>query len=142
MEGLYGLERQQFGNSNEQNIIDPTLQHRDPQQDVRMARDMTVDSAQSVQRDAAVYAPSNMHAFQDRENDSFLSINDGSQDEAGSGKPQKKKGSASSVANDQELRRLYQENKERNLKDVADSVLQEERGPRSEKTKQIFAMIW
>ena len=61
---------------------------------------------------------------------------------AGNGNSKKKKGSASSIANDQELKRLYQENKTRTLRDVASSVLQEERGPRAEKTKQIFGMIW
>ena len=54
----------------------------------------------------------------------------------------KKKGSASSIANDQELRRLFKENHQRTLKDIAGSVLQNERGPKSEKTKQIFAMNW
>ena len=64
------------------------------------------------------------------------------QDESGTGDNKKKKGSASSMANDQELRRLYRENKGRSLKEVASQVLANERGPRSEKTKQIFAMLW
>lgn len=54
----------------------------------------------------------------------------------------KKKGSASSIANDIELRKLFRENVGRSLKDVAAQVLANERGPRSEKTKQIFAMLW
>jgi len=54
----------------------------------------------------------------------------------------KKKGSASSIANDLELRRLFRENKGRSIKEVAAQVLTNERGPKSEKTKQIFAMLW
>lgn len=54
----------------------------------------------------------------------------------------KKKGSASSIANDLELRRLFRENQGRSLNEVAAQVLSNERGPKSEKTKQIFAMIW
>ncbi|KAL9007219.1 MAG: hypothetical protein Q9188_000022 [Gyalolechia gomerana] len=54
----------------------------------------------------------------------------------------KKKGSASSIANDIELKKLFRENLGRSLKDVAAQVLANERGPRSEKTKQIFAMLW
>ncbi len=54
----------------------------------------------------------------------------------------KKKGSASSIANDLELRRLFRENQGRSIREVAAQVLTNERGPRSEKTKQIFAMLW
>lgn len=58
------------------------------------------------------------------------------------GKNKTKKGSATSIANDMELRRLYNENKGRPLIEVAHEVITHERGPRSEKTKQIFAMLW
>ncbi|KAL9602598.1 MAG: hypothetical protein Q9219_001742 [cf. Caloplaca sp. 3 TL-2023] len=54
----------------------------------------------------------------------------------------RKKGSASSIANDIELKKLFRENAGRSLKEVAAQVLANERGPRSEKTKQIFAMLW
>lgn len=64
------------------------------------------------------------------------------QDDAGAGEARKKKGSASSIANDNELRKLFAANKDRDLNDVAVSVLANERGPKSEKTKQIFAMNW
>lgn len=60
----------------------------------------------------------------------------------GVGDGKKKKGSASSIANDIELRRLFRDNQGRSLKDVAAQVLANERGPKSEKTKQIFAMLW
>ena len=64
------------------------------------------------------------------------------QDDTGAGEMRKKKGSASSIANDNELRKLFAANKDRNLNEVAASVLANERGPKSEKTKQIFAMNW
>ncbi|MCJ1476896.1 hypothetical protein MMC13_005565 [Lambiella insularis] len=54
----------------------------------------------------------------------------------------KKKGAASSAANDMELRRLFRENSERDLHQVALQVLENEKGPKSEKTKQIFGMLW
>lgn len=63
------------------------------------------------------------------------------EDAAGDG-TKRKKGSASSQANDVELRRLFRENKHKSLKDVATQVLKDEKGPKSEKTKQIFGMIW
>ena len=81
--------------------------------------------------------------FGGRDPHSFGQVHEqGLQDDAGTSESKRKKGSASSMANDQELRRLYRENKGRSLKDVASSVLANERGPRSEKTKQIFAMLW
>ena len=55
---------------------------------------------------------------------------------------QRKKGSASSQANDNELRRLFRENQGRELHDVALQVVKDEKGPRSEKAKQIFGMLW
>ena len=64
------------------------------------------------------------------------------QDDAGAGEARKKKGSASSIANENELRKLFAANKDRDLNDIAASVLANERGPKSEKTKQIFAMNW
>lgn len=68
--------------------------------------------------------------------------NEQTQNDAGAGETRKKKGSASSISNDNELRKLFAANKDRDLNDVAASVLANERGPRSEKTKQIFAMNW
>lgn len=82
-------------------------------------------------------------AFGGRDPHAFGQTNEqGMQEDTGASESKRKKGSASSMANDQELRRLYRENKGRTLKDVASHVLANERGPRSEKTKQIFAMLW
>ncbi|KAL8891112.1 MAG: hypothetical protein Q9215_001798 [Flavoplaca cf. flavocitrina] len=82
-------------------------------------------------------------SYQGRDHSPFEPMN-GEQavDNTGTTDSRKKKGSASSIANDIELKKLFVENKGRPLKEVAAQVLANERGPRSEKTKQIFAMLW
>ena len=50
----------------------------------------------------------------------------------------RKKGAASTLANDNELRRLFRENEGKDLTELAAQVLEK----RSEKTKQIFGMLW
>ncbi len=141
-EAIFAHPQQHFGNPSEHREIDPSLHYHNTQQNPIISSSLTSNSAQPGESNGLANHQSNQLSFQDKTNDSFVSINDGSQDEASDENLKKKKGSASSIANDQELRRLYQENKDRTLRDVADTVLQEERGPRSEKTKQIFAMIW
>lgn len=54
----------------------------------------------------------------------------------------RRKGSAATATNDKELRELLLRNEERGLKDVAQEVIQKERTPQAEKTKQLFAMLW
>jgi regulatory factor X len=55
----------------------------------------------------------------------------------------KKKSSASgSATNDKELRQLLAQNENRNLKDVAQEVIQNDRTSKAEKSKQLFAMLW
>ena len=54
----------------------------------------------------------------------------------------KKKGAATTIANDFELRRLYRQYEGKSLEDMAKEVLMHERGAKSEKSKQIFAMLW
>ena len=83
------------------------------------------------------------HPFDGQGQQFVMTFNDEqTQDDTGAGEKRKKKGSASSIANDNELRKLFAANKDRDLNDVAASVLANERGPKSEKTKQIFAMNW
>jgi regulatory factor X len=55
---------------------------------------------------------------------------------------QSKKGAKSSAANELEMRQLYQSNKHRTLPDVAQDLHGNERGPQSERQRQVFAMIW
>ena len=59
------------------------------------------------------------------------------------GTSKRRKGTASSLANDQELRRLLAQYSGRTLKDVANEVQKNEgSGGKSEKAKQVFAMLW
>lgn len=55
----------------------------------------------------------------------------------------RKKGSSSSLANDNELRKLLRQYEGYTLKQMASEVLKHEgAGGKSEKVKQVFAMIW
>ena len=55
----------------------------------------------------------------------------------------RKKGAATSLANDAELRRLLQQYQGKTLKEVAVEVQKNENGGgKSEKPKQVFAMLW
>ncbi|RKF71618.1 Transcriptional regulator RFX1 [Golovinomyces cichoracearum] len=53
-----------------------------------------------------------------------------------------KKLSKSSAANELEMRQLFQANKNRSLPDVAAELHGNERGPQSERQRQVFAMLW
>lgn len=54
----------------------------------------------------------------------------------------RRKPSAVTATNDKELREMLSRNRGRPLKDVAQEVIQKERTPMAEKTKQLFAMLW
>lgn len=59
------------------------------------------------------------------------------------GPSKRRKGTASTMANDQELRRLLTQYQGRSLRDVASEVQRNEgSGGKSEKAKQVFAMLW
>ncbi|TVY34681.1 Transcriptional regulator [Lachnellula occidentalis] len=53
-----------------------------------------------------------------------------------------KKASKSSAANELEMRQLFQSNKHRSLPEVASELQGNERGPQSERQRQVFAMLW
>ncbi len=53
-----------------------------------------------------------------------------------------KAGSRTSANNEQEMRQLFTVNKHRSLGDVAQELHGNERGPNSERTRQVFAMLW
>ena len=54
----------------------------------------------------------------------------------------RRKGAAVTATNDKELREMLAKNEGRPLRDVAQEVIQKERTPMAEKTKQLFAMLW
>lgn len=60
---------------------------------------------------------------------------------AGVGGPAKK-ASKSSAANELEMRQLFHTNKHRTLPEVASELHGNERGPQSERQRQVFAMLW
>jgi len=53
-----------------------------------------------------------------------------------------RKASKSSAANELEMRQLFQSNKHRSLPEVATELHGNERGPQSERQRQVFAMLW
>lgn len=123
---------------NQQDAIDPSLQDPTAQEQT-----MSVEHHYNGDDDAMRQLMSLNHSFDGQGQQFVMTFNDEqTQDDAGAGDTRKKKGSASSIANDNELRKLFAANKDRDLNDVAASVLANERGPKSEKTKQIFAMNW
>lgn len=48
----------------------------------------------------------------------------------------------SNTNNDQEMRELFNRNSHRSLQDVAKELHGNERGPSSERSRQLFAMLW
>lgn len=64
-------------------------------------------------------------------------------DNSEAGGTKKKRGSSSSLANDNELRKLLRQYEGYSLKQMAAEVLKHEgNGGKAEKVKQVFAMIW
>ena len=67
-------------------------------------------------------------------------LDDNDNSEAGT---RKRKGSSATLANDNELRKLLRQYEAYSLKQMAAEVLKHEgAGGKSEKVKQVFAMIW
>jgi regulatory factor X, other len=58
------------------------------------------------------------------------------------GDDKRRKASAVTATNDRELREMLGKNEGRPLREVALEVIQKERTPMAEKTKQLFAMLW
>ncbi|CAK3936466.1 Transcriptional regulator RFX1 [Lecanosticta acicola] len=54
----------------------------------------------------------------------------------------RRRGAAVTATNDKELREMLAKNEGRPLREVAQEVVQKERTPMAEKTKQLFAMLW
>lgn len=137
-EEMVARAKQQLINPNQNFAIDPSLQDQTNQ-----ARAFSAEYPLNGNQVLASVSMGQYHSFDGKENQPLENVNEEQpQDDTTIGEGKKKKGSASSIANDLELRRLFRENQGRSLKDVAAQVLANERGPRSEKTKQIFAMLW
>ena len=125
----------QLSQSNSGYAIDPTLQydHNQAQPAHNTMDNSGVVDSPALQNDLNENRASVLPA---RRKESPL------QDEITGDGDKRKKGSASSQANDIELRRLYRENQGRDLHEVALQVIRDDKGPKSEKSKQIFGMLW
>lgn len=137
-EEMITRSEQQLANPNQNFILDPSLQTH-----IRHDTKFSVENPFNVTPSLPGAQLSQYHSFEESESHMLENTNEGHlRERLGVGDGKKKKGSASSIANDIELRRLFRDNQGRSLKDVAAQVLANERGPKSEKTKQIFAMLW
>ena len=137
-EEMITRSERQLTNPNQNFIVDPSLQPH-IKQDTTFSAEHPFNVTQSLPGTQL----SRYHSFEASERHMFENTNEEHlREHHGVGDGKKKKGSASSIANDIELRRLFRDNQGRSLKDVAAQVLANERGPKSEKTKQIFAMLW
>lgn len=137
-EEMVARAKQQLINPTQNFAIDPSLQDQTNQE-----RALSAEYPLNGNQALASTSMGQYHSFDRNEQQPLENVNEEQpQDDTATGEGRKKKGSASSIANDLELRRLFRENQGRSLKDVAAQVLANERGPRSEKTKQIFAMLW
>ena len=127
---------QQFSNPQDGYGIDPSLQNPTDHR-----RSMSLDPSHSASLTTGRPSLAHHQSF-DGTGQLAFHHEDPAQDDTGTEKGKAKKGTTSSAANDAELRRLYTEHRGRPLKEVAADVLVHERGPKAEKTKQIFAMLW
>jgi regulatory factor X, other len=69
-------------------------------------------------------------------------IDRGDDNEEGDSVVGAQKGSRSSANNELEMRQLFRANKHRTLQEIAMELHGNERGPNSERTRQVFAMLW
>ena len=134
-EELITRSSHQLINPNSHYVIDPSLQSdaRHIQQSYNIENQfMHTSNIREVS--AAQY-----QSFEGRETqEATANIEDHEAEEGLGDGSRRKKGSASSQANDNELRRLFRENQGKGLTEIASQVLEK----KSEKTKQVFGMLW
>lgn len=143
-EEMITRSEQQLTNPAEQFMFDPSVRQLGEHSRDAYTHQRGPSLGHDINIDPAIQRPSlNQYHSYDGDSQGFEHTN-GEQGVGDNGMTdgRKKKGSASSIANDLELKKLFRENVGRSLKDVATQVLANDRGPRSEKTKQIFAMLW
>ncbi|KAL8723458.1 MAG: hypothetical protein Q9225_000289 [Loekoesia sp. 1 TL-2023] len=143
-EEMITRSEQQLTNPNHGYLFESSGRHQMEHPKETYVHERGINPGHSNNIDPAIQKPSlnqyhsyegDSQGFEHTNGEQFITDN-------GAADGRKKKGSASSIANDIELKKLFRENVGRSLKDVAAQVLANERGPRSEKTKQIFAMLW
>ncbi|MCJ1416055.1 hypothetical protein MMC32_002390 [Xylographa parallela] len=130
----------QFADQNNQYRIEPSTQldHADVQ-DSTYGVENAYENAAGMQE---LLQASLANDRNERQESEVQTQDAGDQENNAENMAPRKKGAATSAANDIELRRLYRENVGRDLHEVALQVLENDKGPKSEKTKQIFGMLW
>jgi regulatory factor X, other len=98
----------------------PALHHPMPAESFGASASFTDHDSQMMDRD------------ENEEGDSLVSLPTGN-------KPSSNRTSAN---NELEMRQLFQSNRHRKLVEVAQELHGNERGPNSERTRQVFAMLW
>lgn len=127
-------------------LTNPREYDIDPALGVPSNHGLTYPQTQYKTEDGAQTAPNDSYGANYGEGDSQLL--EGRSDEqddidsvAGASGPAKKT-SKSSAANELEMRHLFHLNKHRSLPDIAMELHGNERGPQSERQRQVFAMLW
>ncbi|KAL9012030.1 MAG: hypothetical protein Q9173_003179 [Seirophora scorigena] len=143
-EEMITRSEQQLTNPNLTYTFEPSLGRRGEHSGNTYMHERGTRPRHDANIDPAIQRPS-LYPHHSYEGDSYAFEHVNGEQGIGDNGPsdgRKKKGNASSIANDLELKKLFRDNAGRSLKEVAAQILVNERGPRSEKTKQIFAMLW
>ena len=122
---------------------------------LQASRDFSLDGGVNASMQSISFHPSHSMSRQSLSAESFagntsfaddsqMMDRDGNDDNESfvGGPGNSKPGSRSSANNELEMRQLFTANKHRNLVEVAEELHGNERGPNSERTRQVFAMLW
>ena len=145
-----GMYQENTEGTVQQSSLPPTNQHHhfsvDPSMGTVSTHSTHYDSVNALEQTAGIeqliQSGHQLPERSERQGSEAQTLYADTQDNMGENGAKRKKGAASSAANDLELRRLFRENKDRELNEVASQVLENDKGPKSEKTKQIFGMLW
>jgi len=117
----------------------------DPSMDASMAHSVSFQHDGSfVRRDmSASLSMTDLGAFTDHDSQ-MMDAKNGDMMEVTTSQPVvlKPAASRSSANNEREMQQLFMANKHRSLQDIARELHGNERGPNSERQRQVFAMLW
>ena len=133
-EEMISRSSHQLANPNEYHAIDPALQFGAPNP---VQYDSEPNFGHGPDMNTPILGEYNTFEGRDSLGPDARNEDQDLEEQLGDGS-RRKKGSATSQANDIELRRLFREHEGKSLKEVAVQVLEK----KSEKTKQIFGMLW
>jgi regulatory factor X, other len=140
------------GSQSQHKEIAPAMQQMTPEDMILQAAAHAQSSGEYALDSSMNASASFLHANMSRQSfsadnsfadDSQMMDRDGHDDgDSVHGAVSGQKSSRSSANNELEMRQLFHANKHRRLPDVAEELHGNERGPQSERTRQIFAMLW